>query len=85
MDLKEGILMLVLTRKVGQEIIIGEKIRITITQVKGERVRIGIDAPTDVSVDRQEIHERRREFAELVGIDLIEGRRRCPHAAHAHV
>ena len=70
--------MLVLTRKVGQEIIIGDKIRITVTQVKGDRVRIGIDAPTDVSVDRQEIHERRREFAELVGIDLSEGRGRRP-------
>jgi carbon storage regulator len=85
MDLKEGILMLVLTRKVGQEIIIGDNIRITITQVKGDRVRIGIDAPTDVSVDRHEVHERRREFAELVGIELTEGRGRRANAVHAHV
>ncbi len=60
--------MLVLTRKVGQEIIIGDHIRITITQVKGDKVRIGIDAPADISVDRQEVHERRREFAELIGL-----------------
>ena len=77
--------MLVLTRKIGQEIIIGDKIRITITQVKGDRVRIGIDAPSDISVDRQEIHERRREFAELVGIDLSENQRRRPNAVPAHV
>ncbi len=77
--------MLVLTRKIGQEIIIGDKIRITITQVKGDRVRIGIDAPSDISVDRQEIHERRREFAELVGIDVPEGRGRRVNAVPTHV
>jgi carbon storage regulator len=77
--------MLVLTRKVGQEIIIGDKIRITVSQVKGDRVRIGIDAPSDISVDRQEIHERRREFAELVGIDPYEGPGRRLNVAHAHV
>ncbi len=56
--------MLVLTRKVGEEIIIDGRIRITVTQVKGDKVRIGITAPPEVRVDRQEIHERRREFAE---------------------
>ncbi len=56
--------MLVLTRKVGEEIIIDGRIRITVTQVKGDKVRIGITAPPEVRVDRQEIHERRREFNE---------------------
>jgi carbon storage regulator CsrA len=56
--------MLVLTRKVGESIVIGENIRITVTQINGDKVRIGIDAPRDVIVDRQEVHTRRNEFAE---------------------
>jgi carbon storage regulator len=56
--------MLVLTRKVGEEIVIGGNIRITITQIKGDKVRLGISAPPEVIVDRAEVHQRRREFAE---------------------
>jgi carbon storage regulator len=56
--------MLVLTRKVGEEIIIGDNIRIVISQVKGDKVRLGISAPPEVIVDRAEVHQRRREFAE---------------------
>ena len=47
--------MLVLTRKVNEEIVIDGHIRITISQVKGDRVRIGITAPPHVRVDRAEI------------------------------
>ena len=54
--------MLVLTRKVGQDIIIGDNIRITITQIKGDKVRIGIDAPPQVTVDRQEVHHSPARF-----------------------
>jgi carbon storage regulator len=57
--------VLVLSRKVGQVIVIGDGIRVTVTQIKGDKVRIGIDAPPDVAVDRQEVYERRRESAEL--------------------
>ncbi len=64
--------MLVLTRKVGENIVIGDNIRVTITQIRGDKVRIGIDAPRGVSVDRQEVHERRREFAELIGVDVAQ-------------
>ena len=56
--------MLVLTRSIGDEIIIDGRIRVRITAVKGDRVRVGIEAPPEVSVDREEIHRRRFEFAE---------------------
>jgi carbon storage regulator len=51
--------MLVLSRYVGQEIVIGEDIRLTIVSTKGETVRLGVTAPPEVTVDRQEVHERR--------------------------
>jgi carbon storage regulator len=53
--------MLVLSRKVGEEILIGDNIRVTILATKGERVRIGIAAPPEVRVDRYELHLRRTE------------------------
>lgn len=52
--------MLVLTRKIGEEIIIDEKIHITIVAIQGDRVRLGITAPKETRVDRREIHERRK-------------------------
>jgi carbon storage regulator len=55
--------MLVLTRKNGQEIVIGGGIRVTIISVKGDRVRVGISAPPEVRVDREEVHRRVSEFA----------------------
>lgn len=55
--------MLVLTRRVGEEIVIAGNIRVIVTAVKGEKVRIGICAPPAVAVDRKEVHERRAEFA----------------------
>lgn len=50
--------MLVLTRRVGEKLIIGENVTVTMLGVKGTQVRIGIDAPRDVRVDREEIHQR---------------------------
>ena len=50
--------MLILTRKVGETICIGDDIRMTVMQVNGQQVRIGIDAPRDVAVDREEIRAR---------------------------
>ena len=55
--------MLVLSRRIGEEIIINENVRVTVVAVKGDRVRLGIVAPRDVNVDRSEIHERRMQFA----------------------
>jgi carbon storage regulator len=56
--------MLVLTRRIGEEIVIAGCIRVTITSVKGDKVRIGITAPPDVRVDREEVHRRMQEFAD---------------------
>lgn len=49
--------MLALTRRVGQSIIIGENIEITIVEVKGDQVRIGINAPKSVKILRKEIFD----------------------------
>ena len=54
--------MLVLTRPVGEEIVIDGNIRVTVVSVKGEKVRLGITAPPSITVDRKEIHDRRMEF-----------------------
>jgi carbon storage regulator len=51
--------MLVLSRRVGEVIVIDGDIRITVVLVQGQKVRIGIEAPPHVPVDRQEVHERR--------------------------
>jgi carbon storage regulator len=53
--------MLVLSRKVGEEVIIGDDIHITVVAIKGGKVRIGITAPTEVVVDRQEVHDKRKD------------------------
>jgi carbon storage regulator len=58
--------MLVLSRRVGEEIIINDNVRVTVVAVKGDRVRLGIVAPRDVTVDRSEVHERRTQFQPAV-------------------
>ena len=53
--------MLVLTRSVGERLIINDgEIKLSVLEVKGNQVRIGIDAPRDVSVHREEVFERIR-------------------------
>ena len=52
--------MLILTRRVGETLIIGDNIRVTILGVKGNQVRIGTEAPKDMPVDREEIAIRKR-------------------------
>ena len=54
--------MLVLSRHIGEEIIINGDIRVTVVSIRGNKVRLGITAPDSVRVDRQEIHERRADF-----------------------
>lgn len=51
--------MLVLSQKVGQEIVLGDGIRVKVASVQGDKVRLAITAPPDVIVDRLEIHEHR--------------------------
>ena len=50
--------MLVLTRNIGESLIIGDNIEVAVLAIKGNQVRIGINAPKDVSVHREEIYER---------------------------
>lgn len=50
--------MLILTRRVGESLRIGKEVTVTVLGVKGAQVRIGVDAPKDVAVHREEIYER---------------------------
>lgn len=50
--------MLVLTRRIGERLIIGDDIVITIARCRGNQVNIGIDAPKEVSVHREEVYDR---------------------------
>jgi carbon storage regulator len=50
--------VLILTRRIGQEIIIGDDIKIAVLGVQGQHVKIGVQAPKDVSVHREEIYKK---------------------------
>jgi carbon storage regulator len=55
--------MLILTRRVGETLVIGDAVTVTVLGVKGGQVRIGVDAPRDVAVHREEIYQRIRSEA----------------------
>ncbi|MCX8117528.1 MAG: carbon storage regulator CsrA [Desulfobacterota bacterium] len=50
--------MLLLTRKVGESIVIGERIKIHVIEIRGQQVRLGIEAPTETPVFREEIFQK---------------------------
>ncbi len=70
--------MLVLTRKIDQSIVIGDNIKIIIVDVRGDQVKLGIEAPKDVSVHREEVYEdiqqenRRAVVSQSINIDELD-------------
>ena len=67
--------MLILTRRVGETLMIGGEVSVTVLGVRGNQVRIGVDAPKDVAVHREEIYERirREEAGEPVEAEPTDG------------
>ncbi|PCJ88228.1 MAG: carbon storage regulator [Thiotrichaceae bacterium] len=59
--------MLILTRRIGETLCIDDDVTVTVLGVKGNQVRIGINAPKEVAVDREEIHLRKQNEAENKG------------------
>jgi carbon storage regulator len=64
--------MLILTRRVGETVMIGHDVTVTVLGVKGNQVRIGVNAPKDVAVHREEIYERikREEDQDSSGVAI---------------
>lgn len=60
--------MLILTRRVGEKLIIGEDVTVTILSLKGNQIRIGIDAPREIKVHREEVYERIRKERETLSV-----------------
>lgn len=55
--------MLVLSRKKNERIVIDDRIVLVVVEIRGDKVRLGFDAPRDVTIDRQEVHEAKRRDA----------------------
>jgi carbon storage regulator len=57
--------MLILTRRVGETLMIGDNVTVTVLGTKGSQVRLGVNAPRDISVHREEIYERIQKEKEI--------------------
>jgi len=77
--------MLILTRKAGESLYVGDQIKVTIMELKGNQVRVGIDAPTTMKIYREEIYrqilEENQQAAQGIGVDLPEGLGSFPKGA----
>ena len=60
--------MLILTRRVGETVMIGNDITVTVLGVKGNQVRVGVNAPKEVAVHREEIYERIKREEQATGV-----------------
>lgn len=65
--------MLVLTRKAGESIVIGNEVVITVLEVRGGQIRLGVDAPRNLAVHRAEIYQQVMEENQAASIDTSEG------------
>jgi carbon storage regulator len=65
--------MLVLTRKAGESIVIGNEVVITVLEVRGGQIRLGVDAPRNLAVHRAEIYQQVMEENQAASIDATEG------------
>lgn len=70
--------MLVLSRKIGEEIVVGRNVLIRVLEIHGKRVRVGISAPNAVTVHREEVQQRIDE--EVTSLQSIETERHDPNA-----
>ena len=75
--------MLILTRRVGETVVIGNDIDITVLGVKGNQVRLGVNAPRNVSVHREEIYKRIKDESEN-GSAAEPSRRNAANDQHLH-
>lgn len=78
--------MLILTRRVGESIVVGDDVTVTVFEVRGDAVRIGIDAPRSVQVHRQEVYDELRRVNEQsvspsdAAVDALRGALGAPSA-----
>jgi carbon storage regulator len=68
-QIMKGFLMLVLSRRIGEQVRIGQNVIVTVVAFKNGQVRLGFEAPAHVAIDREEIRQR---LSELIGTTTLE-------------